>query len=62
MAFVYKINEDKSLTVNDPIYDEIKVLYTFSKIVLTEEMIRLSDITQNGYSKLEFEKLADNDR
>lgn len=62
MAFMYNKNEDKSLTVKDPIYGEITVPYPFSEIVLTKEMQRLSNISQNGFSQLEFKELKYNDR
>lgn len=62
MAFVYSENEDKSLTVEDPIYGKIIVSYPFSEIVLTKEMQRLSGISQNGFSQLEFKGLEQNDR
>ncbi len=62
MAFVYTENEDKSLTVEDPIYGKIIVTYPFSEIVLTKEMQRLSGISQNGFSQLEFKGLEQNDR
>jgi len=62
MAFVFIENEDKSLTVEDPIYGKIIVSYPFSEIVLTKEMQRLSDISQNGFSQLEFKGLEQNDR
>ena len=61
MAFVYEKKDDK-LLVNDPIYGQIIVPYPYSAIILTEEMQRLGKITQNGFSKLDFEKLAFNDR
>lgn len=60
--FLYFKNVDESLIVDDPIYGEIVVPYPFSKIVLTREMQRLSGISQNGFSQLEFEGLEFNDR
>ena len=62
MAFVYIENEDKSLTAEDAIYGKINVSYPFSEIVLTKEMQRLSGISQNGFSQLEFKELEQNDR
>ena len=62
MAFNYVKGKNKSLIVNDPIYGEITVPYPFSEIILTEEMMRLSSISQNGFSQLEFEGLEQNDR
>ncbi len=62
MAFIYNVNEDNSLTVQDKIYGNIIVPYPFSKIVLTKEMQRLAHISQNGFSQLEFEELKQNDR
>ena len=62
MAFVYVENEDKTLIVDDPIYGQIPVPYPFSEIVLTKEMQRLSGISQNGFSQLEFKDLEQNDR
>ena len=61
MAFVYEKKDDK-LLVNDPIYGQIIVPYPYSAIISTEEMQRLGKITQNGFSKLDFEKLTFNDR
>lgn len=62
MAFVYKKDKNNSLVVDDPIYGKIIVPYPFSSIVLTREMQRLSGISQNGFSQLEFKDLRDNDR
>ena len=62
MAFVYSIDNNKSLIVDDPIYGGIIVPYPFSEIVLTKEMQRLSGISQNGFSQLEFKGLENNDR
>ena len=62
MSFVYKKGENNSLIVNDPIYGRIIVPYPFSTIVLTKEMQRLSDISQNGFSQLECKGLENNDR
>lgn len=62
MAFIYNLNKDNSLTVQDKIYGKITVPYPFSKIVLTKEMQRLADISQNGFSQLEFKSLEQNDR
>ena len=62
MAFVYKKGNDNSLVVDDQIYGKIVVPYPFSKIVLTKEMQRLSGISQNGFSQLEFSGLEKNDR
>lgn len=61
MAFIYK-KEKNSLIVDDPIYGEINVPYPFSEIVLTKEMQRLSGISQNGFSQLEYKELENNDR
>ena len=57
-----KIEEEQVLIVDDPIYGEIIVPYPFSKIIMTKEMQRLVNISQNGFSQLEFEKLALNNR
>lgn len=62
MAFVYSKSDDGSLIVDDPIYGKIIVTYPFSEIILTKEMQRLSHISQNGFSKLEFQGLEQNDR
>lgn len=62
MSFIYKSGENNSLIVDDPIYGEIVVQYPFSEIVLTKEMQRLSQISQNGFSQLEFKELENNDR
>lgn len=62
MAFNYtKLNEN-TLLVKDPVHNEIIVEYPFSKIVLSKEMLRLGNITQNGFSQYEFEGLKNNDR
>lgn len=62
MAFAYIKNNDKTLTVDDPIYGKIIISYPFSEIILTKEMQRLSGITQNGFSQLEYKELEKNDR
>lgn len=62
MSFTYKKNNDKSLIVEDVIYGKIVVPYPFSEIILTKEMQRLSGISQNGFSQLEFKNLEKNDR
>lgn len=62
MAFVYNKDKNDSLIVDDPIYEKIIVPYPFSEIVLTKEMQRLSGISQNGFSQLEFKGLENNDR
>ena len=62
MAFKYKKDENNSLIVEDPIYGNIIVPYPFSEIVLTKEMQRLSGISQNGFSQLEFKGLEYNAR
>lgn len=62
MAFIYVENEDKSLIIEDPVYGYIIVPYPFSEILKTKEMRRLSGISQNGFSQLEFKELENNDR
>ena len=62
MAFVYEKGKNNSLIVADPIYGKIIVPYPFSEIILTKEMQRLSGISQNGFSQLEFKELENNDR
>ena len=62
MAFLYSKDKNNSLIVDDPIYGKIIVPYPFSEIVLTKEMRRLSGISQNGFSQLEFKGLENNDR
>ncbi len=62
MSFIYKKNKDNSLTVRDEIYGDINIPYPFSKIVLTKEMQRLANISQNGFSQLEFKGLEHNNR
>ena len=62
MAFIYSKDKNDSLVVEDPIYGKIIVPYPFSEIVLTKEMRRLSGISQNGFSQLEFKGLENNDR
>ncbi len=62
MAFNFFKNENKTLTVKDPIYGTIIVPYPYSKIVLTKEMQRLGNISQNGFSQYEFKGLENNDR
>jgi len=43
--------------VEDPTYGRIILPYPYSKIVLTKEMQRLANITQTGFSQLEFKGL-----
>ncbi|MBQ3142811.1 MAG: hypothetical protein IJB82_04820, partial [Bacilli bacterium] len=62
MAFNYTKLNDNTLLVKDPVHNEIIVEYPFSKIVLSKEMLRLGNITQNGFSQYEFEGLKNNDR
>lgn len=62
MAFIYSKTKDNSLIVEDPIYGKIIVPYPFSEIVLTKEMQRLANISQTGFSQLEFKGLENNDR
>ena len=62
MAFKYNKGKNNSIIVDDPIYGKILIPYPFSEIVLTKEMQRLSDISQNGFSQLEFKGLENNDR
>ena len=62
MAFIYNKNKDNSLSVEDPIYGNIIIPYPFSEIILTKEMKRLKNITQTGFSQLEFVGLENNDR
>ena len=62
MAFIYRKDKNNSLIVEDSIYGKIIVPYPFSEIVLTKEMQRLSGISQNGFSQLEFKELENNDR
>lgn len=62
MAFKYNKDKNNSIIVDDPIYGKILIPYPFSEIVLTKEMQRLSDISQNGFSQLEFKGLENNDR
>jgi len=62
MKFIYKQNENKSLIVEDRIFGKIIIQYPFSKIVLTKEMQRLAEISQNGFSQIEFKELEKNDR
>ena len=59
---VHSKDKNNSLIVDDPIYGKIIVPYPFSEIVLTKEMQRLSGISQNGFSQLEFKGLENNDR
>lgn len=60
--FKYKKNNDNTLTVYDNIYGKINVPYPYSKIILTKEMMRLNNISQNGFLQYEFNELEKNDR
>lgn len=63
MAFQYEmINNEKDIEVKDPIYGKITVEYPFSKIILTKEMQRLSQITQTGFSKFDYPNMVNNER
>lgn len=62
MAFKYRLTEDNGIEVDDCIYGKIKVPHPFSKLVLTKEMLRLEDITQNGFSQYDYPNLKDNER
>lgn len=62
MAFIYEKNNDKSITVRDPIHGEYNIPYPFSAIILTKEMQRLEDITQNGLIQYKFTGLKKNER
>src|SRR5690606_35868355 len=62
MSFNYTKDENENLIVLDPIYGEIVVPHSFSIMILTREMQRLNDISQNGFSYLEFKGLEKNNR
>lgn len=63
MAFNYKVaKNEKDIIVCDPIYGEITVEYPFSKIIQAKEMQRLKEITQTGFSKIDYPNMANNER
>ncbi len=63
MAFSYQFTKDNSgIIVSDPIYGEFEVGYPYSKIILTKEMQRLEDISQNGFSEYDYPGLVNNER
>ncbi|MCI8272768.1 MAG: CYTH domain-containing protein [Clostridia bacterium] len=63
MAFVYELKDDgKAMLVQDPIYGEIEISWPFTEIILTKEMQRLGDITQNGFSYYDYPGLINNER
>ena len=63
MAFAYKLkNNGKTMEVQDPIYGKIEIQSPFTEIILTKEMQRLNDITQNGFSVYDYPGLKNNER
>ena len=63
MAFAYKLkNNGKTMEVQDPIYGKIEIQSPFAEIILTKEMQRLNDITQNGFSAYDYPGLKNNER
>lgn len=63
MAFAYKLkNNGKTMEVQDPIYGKIEIQSPFTEIILTKEMQRLNDITQNGFSAYDYPGLKNNER
>ena len=63
MSFKYKLKDDgKTMEVQDPIYGKIEIQPPYSEIVLTKEMQRLNDITQNGFSVYDYPGLENNER
>ena len=63
MAFAYKLKDGgKTMEVQDPIYGKIEIHSPFTEIILTKEMQRLKDITQNGFSAYDYPGLENNER
>lgn len=62
MAADYQVLENGTIIVNDPIYGKIEVKQPFSKIIFTQEMQRLNDIGQNGFSIYCYPGLKNNER
>lgn len=48
--------------IEDPIHGTIKIPFPFSKIILTKEMQRLKNISQNGFAHYKFKELKNNER
>ncbi|MBR3132672.1 MAG: CYTH domain-containing protein [Clostridia bacterium] len=61
MGFKYEIDGDK-MTVFDPIYGRITIESPFKDIILTKEMRRLENISQNGFSAYDYAGLDNNER
>ena len=63
MSFKYdQIKNTEDIIVKDPIHGEIIVEYPFSKIITSKEMMRLKNITQTGFSKIDYPSMAENER
>ena len=63
MAFNYTLKDDgKTMEVQDPIYGKIEIHSPFTEIILTKEMQRLNEITQNGFSAYDYPGLKNNER
>lgn len=62
MAFQYEIKDEETMVVQDPIYGKIEIHSPFKEIILTKEMQRLKDITQNGFSAYDYPGLKNNER
>ena len=63
MSFTYRLKDDgKTMEVEDPIYGKIEIQPPYSEIILTKEMQRLNDITQNGFSVFDYPGLKNNER
>lgn len=55
MAFTYNLkNGGETMEVQDPIYGKIEIHSPFTQIILTKEMQRLNDISQNGFSAYDY--------
>ncbi len=57
-----KCEKKEETFIEDPIHGTIKIPYPFSKIILTKEMQRLKNISQNGFTYYKFKGLKNNER
>lgn len=63
MALNYEPTMDgKAIVVHDPIYNDIIIPSPFKDIILTKEMQRLENISQNGFSAYDYPGLENNER
>ncbi len=63
MAFTFVLEDDtNTMKTHDPIYGDIEIKSPFKEIILTKEMQRLNNITQNGFSNFDYPGLENNER